>query len=197
MNAPDLKARYLGLELESPLVASSSPLTGKTDSMLELQEAGVGAIVLPSLFQEQIEHEELELARLHSFGAESYHEASSYMPELVAYNTGPDGYLRLVESARQALQVPVIASLNGVSADGWAHHARLIESAGADAIEMNLLYVPTDPSMTALEVEALYVERAEVVRKAVSIRSPSRSAHTSARRRTLPPRCRPPGSRVW
>ena len=169
MSSPNLSTTYLGIKLASPLVASSSPLTGDPDSARRLQEAGVGAIVLPSLFQEQIEHEELELARLQDFGAESYHEASGYMPELSSYNTGPDGYLQLVESTRAALSVPVIASLNGISSEGWQRYARLIESAGADAIEMNMLFVPTDPAMTAEDVEALYVEQVAAVAAAVAI----------------------------
>ncbi len=169
MSSTDLSTTYLGLELVSPLVASSSPLTGKVDSALRLEEAGAGAIVLPSLFQEQIEHEELELARLHDFGAESYSEASGYMPELQAYNTGPGGYLRLVERMRAALEIPVLASLNGISKEGWERHAKLIESAGANAIELNIVHVPTDPSLTAENVENLYTEQVATVTQAVEI----------------------------
>jgi dihydroorotate dehydrogenase (fumarate) len=169
MSAPDLSTVYLGLELASPLVASSSPLTGDIRSARRLQEAGASAIVLPSLFQEQVEHEELELGRLHDFGAESYHEASGYFPELASYNTGPGGYMRLVEEARRELSVPVIASLNGISSDGWQRHARQVEEAGAHAIELNTSYVPTDPAMTGAEVEALFVEQIAAVRSAVRI----------------------------
>ena len=115
MKSVDLSTTYLGLKLANPLVISSIPPTGETQKARELEEAGAGAIVLPSLFQEQIEHEELELARLHQFGAESFHEAAGYMPEMQAYNTGPDGYLRLIERTRETLSIPLIASLNGVS----------------------------------------------------------------------------------
>jgi dihydroorotate dehydrogenase (fumarate) len=181
MSSPDLSTRYLGLDLANPLVASSSPLTGNVRSMLELQEAGVSAIVLPSLFQEQVEHDELELERVHSFGAESFPEAPNYLPDLTDYNTGPDGYLELVERARAALSVPVIASVNGVSIDGWARYAKLIESAGASAIEMNLLFVPTDPRMTAAEVEAVYLGQVSTVAHTVAVPvSVKVGAHLSA-----------------
>lgn len=169
MTTPDLSANYLGLELSSPLIASSSPLTGEIADARALQDAGAGAIVLPSLFQEQIEHEELELARLHEFGAESFPEAPSYLPELESYNTGPDGYLRLVERMREELTIPVIASLNGLSPEGWAQYARRIEDAGASAIEMNVLFIPTDPAQTADEVEALVAEQVAAVTRAVSV----------------------------
>ena len=169
MSAPDLSTRYLGLELSSPLVASSSPLTGRVETALELERAGAAAVVLPSLFQEQIEHDELELERLQHFGGESQHEATGYFPELQGYNAGPDGYLRLVEEMRAALRVPVVASLNGVSPEGWARYARRIEAAGAHAIELNLLHVPTDPEQGAEQVEALYAAQVRAVTEAVSV----------------------------
>lgn len=169
MSSPDLTTRYLGLELVSPLVASSSPLTGDVETARELERAGAGAVVLPSLFQEQIEHEELELERLRHFGGESQHEATGYFPELQGYNAGPDGYLRLVDSARAVLRIPVIASLNGVSTEGWERYARRIESAGAHAIELNILHVPTDPELDAEHVEALYDEQVRAVAGAVSL----------------------------
>jgi len=172
MSSVDLSTTYLGLELASPLVVSSIPPTGQVQSARQLEEAGAGAIVLPSLFQEQIEHEELELARLQDFGAESFSEATAatgYMPEMQAYNTGPDGYLRLVERTREALSIPLIASLNGVSTEGWEHYAKLIESAGAHALELNILHVPTDPDLSAEAVENLYVEQVAAVTGAVDV----------------------------
>jgi dihydroorotate dehydrogenase (fumarate) len=169
VSAPELSTTYLGLALESPLVASSCPLTGELSSALALQAAGAGALVLPSLFQEQVEHEELALDRLQAFGAESQHEAVGYFPELESYNSGPDGYLRLVASLRAHLRIPVIASLNGVSADGWERYARRIESAGAHALELNLLYVPTDPELSAEDVERLLAAQVRAVTAAVSI----------------------------
>ena len=169
MNTPDLSTTYLGLPLRSPLVASSSPMTGDVTSALALEDAGAGAIILPSLFQEQIEHEETELEHLHHFGGESYAEATGYFPELQVYNTGPEGYLRLIREMRAALRIPVIASLNGVSTEGWERFASEIESAGAHAIELNLLYVPTDPALSAEDVEAIYAEQVRIVTGAVSI----------------------------
>ena len=169
MSPPDLSTHYLGLPLSSPLVASSSPLTGDVETARALEASGAGAVILPSLFQEQIEHEELELERLRNFGGESYPEATGYFPELHGYNTGPDGYLRLVDAMRAALHVPVIASLNGISTEGWARYAALIEAAGAHAIELNLLHVPTDPSLTAEDIEALYADQVRAVTAAVSL----------------------------
>lgn len=169
MTAPDLSTSYLGLELRNPLVASSSPLTGELASARALEAAGAGAIVLPSLFQEQIEHEELELDRLHHTGGESYPEATHYFPELLAYNTGPEGYLRLVAAMRSELRIPVIASLNGISTEGWERYAAQLEAAGAHAIELNCLHVETDPARSSGQVEELYLEQVRAVTGAVSI----------------------------
>lgn len=165
----DLSSRYLGLELSSPLLVSSCPLTGELGSLCALERAGAAAVVLPSLFQEQVEHEELELVRLEQFGAESFAEAATYRPELQHYNAGPEGYLRLVEAARATLRIPVIASLNGVSSEGWARYARRIEAAGAHAIELNLLVVPTDPRLSAETIESLWAQQVAAVRAAVRV----------------------------
>jgi dihydroorotate dehydrogenase (fumarate) len=158
---PDLSTDYLGLELRSPIVASSSPLTGHLDGLRDLEDAGVGAVVLPSLFEEQIVFESVEL--------ESFGEALSYFPELDDYNTGPDRYLELIAEAKQKLEIPVIASLNGTSPGGWLEHAKLIEQAGADALELNLYLVAADPQMTADSVEASYRELVTAVRSAVQL----------------------------
>lgn len=169
MSAPDLSTTYLGLELASPLIASSSPLTGDLSTAAALEAAGAGAVVLPSLFQEQIEHEELALEHLRNFGGESFPEATGYFPEMQTYNAGPDGYLRLVEEMRAALSIPVIASLNGVSSEGWARFARQIEAAGAHGLELNLLHVPTDPALSGEAVEELYLDQLRAVIGAVTI----------------------------
>jgi dihydroorotate dehydrogenase (fumarate) len=166
---PDLSTDYLGLELRSPIVASSSPLTGHLDGLRDLEDAGVGAVVLPSLFEEQIVFESVELDRLLETGAESFGEALSYFPELDDYNTGPDRYLELIAEAKQKLEIPVIASLNGTSPGGWLEHAKLIEQAGADALELNLYLVAADPQMTADSVEASYRELVTAVRSAVQL----------------------------
>jgi dihydroorotate dehydrogenase (fumarate) len=169
MPEPDLSTDYLGLALRSPLVASSSPLTGELDDLRRLEDAGAGAVVLPSLFEEQIEAESLELDRLLETGAETFAEAPSYFPEFEDYRTGPDRYLALVAGAKQALEIPVIASLNGTTPGGWVEHARMIEEAGADALELNLYLVAADPTLDAATLERRDRELVAQVRAAVSI----------------------------
>jgi dihydroorotate dehydrogenase (fumarate) len=154
----DLHTDYLGLRLRSPLVASAGPYTGELDKMSELQDAGVGAIVLPSLFEEQIERDTTEIDRLFSLHHDSFGEASSFFPELDDYNTGADAYVELVEKAKERVDVPVIASLNGVNIGGWLRYARLLEDAGADAIELNLYTVAADPALTGASIEAEQLE---------------------------------------
>ncbi len=165
----DLSTRYLGLSLKNPLVASASPLTGDVASLRRLERSGVAAAVLPSLFEEQIEHEELEIFRLHEFQTESYAESLDFFPDLEGYNTGPDSYLTLIREAKRAVDIPIIGSLNGSTAGGWTHYAHLIEEAGADALELNIYFVPVDPAMTGQEVEEQYLTLIREVRRAVSI----------------------------
>lgn len=165
----ELASEYLGLALRSPLVASSSPLTGHLDDLRRLEDAGVGAVVLPSLFEEQIEHESLQVDRVLETGAEMFGEARTFFPELEDYDTGPDRYLDLVRRAREALEVPVIASLNGTSPGGWVEHARLLEEAGAHALELNLYLVAADPDLTAEGLEARYRELVRSVRASLRI----------------------------
>ena len=166
---PDLSTTYLGLHLRSPVVASASPLTGNLDSLRALERAGIGAAVLPSLFEEQIEHEEMDIHDLLEHGTFSFGEASDWFPELDDYSTGPDRYLTHLRNAKAALGVPVIASLNGISPGGWLRYARLCESAGADAIELNVYSVETDPDLSGAEVEARTVALVREVRAAVSV----------------------------
>jgi dihydroorotate dehydrogenase (fumarate) len=165
----DLHSDYLGLRLRTPLVASSSPLTGELDGLRRLEDSGAAAVVLPSLFEEQITFESMEIDRLLETGAESFGEALSYFPELDDYNTGPDRYLELIESAKRTLEIPVIASLNGNSPGGWVEHARLIKEAGADALELNLYLVAADPEMAAIDLERGHRELVALVRDAVDI----------------------------
>lgn len=165
----DLSTRYLGLELRSPLVASASPLTGELEGLRRVERAGAGAVVLPSLFEEQLEHDALELDRMLSTGAESFPEALSYFPELEGYDTGPDSYLEMVRAAKAELAIPVIASLNGESPGGWVRFARLIEDAGADALELNVYHVAADPHESAADVERRYCELVAHVRAAVRL----------------------------
>lgn len=166
---PDLSTTYLGLRLESPVVASASPLTGELDSLLELERHGIGAAVLPSLFEEQIEHEQLDVHELLEHATHSFGEAETWFPELDDYATGPDAYLEHLARAKAELHVPVVASLNGVSPGGWLRYARLCQEAGADALELNVYAVETDPHVPAQAVEARTVALVREVRAAVSI----------------------------
>jgi len=165
----DLTTRYLGLNLKHPLVASPSPLSARLDSVRQLEDAGAAAIVLHSLFEEQITLESQDLDRHLSHGSESYGEALSYFPELDDYRLGPESYLEHLRQCKAAVNVPVIASLNGVSTGGWIRYARLMEEAGADALELNEYYIPTDPEETGAQVEAMYEELVREVCAAVNI----------------------------
>jgi dihydroorotate dehydrogenase (fumarate) len=161
----DLSTTYLGLQLKNPLVASGGPLTGSIETLRQLDDSGIAAVVLPSLFEEQIEHDELEISRMVEFQTESYAESLSYFPEVRDFGKGSREYLDLVEEAKRSVSVPVIASLNGQSLGGWTRYARMLEDAGADALELNVYFVPTDCSMEGGEVERRYVDLvAEVVR---------------------------------
>ncbi|MDJ0768279.1 MAG: dihydroorotate dehydrogenase-like protein [Ilumatobacter sp.] len=168
-HATELHTDYLGLRLRSPLVASAGPYTGDLDKMVELQEAGAGAIVLPSLFEEQIEHETAEIDRLFSVHHESFGEASSFFPEVDDYNTGTDAYLGLIEAAKNRVAIPVMASLNGTNVGGWLRYARLLEDAGADAIELNLYTVAADPAISGAAIEAEQLELVALLADEVGI----------------------------
>jgi dihydroorotate dehydrogenase (fumarate) len=165
----DLTTRYMGLTLKHPVVPSASPLSKNLDSMRQLEDAGAPAIVMYSLFEEQIDAESHRLDHFLSYGEESFAEALSYFPDLGSYNVGPDAYLELVASAKKALGIPVIASLNGVSRGGWTRYAKLMQEAGADAIELNVYYIPTNPKLTAADVERMYVEVLQDVKSSVTV----------------------------
>lgn len=165
----DISTRYLGLRLKSPLVASASPLCESVPHIRELEDAGIGAVVLPSLFEEQLELESSALDDDLWRGAESYPEFQSMLPDLQDYNLGPDGYLDLIEGAKAAVDIPVIASLNGVSPGGWAEYARLMEEAGADAIELNIYAISTEPTVGAVEVEKGYVDLVRQIKRTVRV----------------------------
>ena len=165
----DLSTRYLGLALSSPLVASASPLCEELANIRQMEDAGASAVVLPSLFEEQITLESHHLDHHLSHGTESYAESLSYFPDMVAYNLGPDAYLEHLRRAKAAVGIPVIGSLNGVSTGGWIEHARKIEAAGADALELNIYYVPTDPDMSAADVESRYVHLVRDVKASLRI----------------------------
>ena len=165
----DLSTRYLGLTLASPLVASSSPLCESLDNIRAMEDAGAAAVVLHSLFEEQLDVESTHLDRYLTHGAESYAEALDYFPDLTGYNLGPDGYLEHVRRAKDAVGIPIIGSLNGVSTGGWIEFAKRIEQAGADALELNVYYVPTDPLLTGVQVERMYTDLVRDVKASVSI----------------------------
>jgi dihydroorotate dehydrogenase (fumarate) len=166
---PDLSTSYLGLTLKSPLVCSSSPLCEDVDNIRRMEDAGAAAVVLPSLFEEQITLESQHLDQHLSDGTESYAEALTYFPDMESYGLGPDGYLEHVRRAKAAVDIPVIGSLNGVSTGGWISYARKIEQAGADALELNVYYIPTDPEMTGAQVEQMYTDLVRDVKRSVRI----------------------------
>lgn len=165
----DLTTQYLGLRLKNPLVASACPLTGDVEKLRKLEECGIAAAVLPSLFEEQIEHEELAIHSLYESQTGGFAESDSYFPEMEDYNTGPHEYLELIRAAKQCVGIPIIGSLNGSSRGGWIRYARMIQEAGADALELNIYFVPTDADMTSLEVEQQYVDLIAAVRAEVQI----------------------------
>jgi dihydroorotate dehydrogenase (fumarate) len=165
----DLRTRYLGLELRNPLVVSACPMTAKVELLCRLEDAGAAAAVMPSLFEEQIVHDQMELFEYYEDPANSFREALTYFPELETYNPGPDSYLRGIEAAKAAATIPVIGSLNGTSKGGWIRYARMIQEAGADALELNIYLVATDPEHTAADVEARYLDLVAAVRDSVSI----------------------------
>ena len=162
----DLSTKYLGLALKNPLIASASTMGSDLDNIRRLEDAGTAAIVLPSIFQEEIEDEMEEVERII---AEGNAEAQSYFPPSAAENTGPQGYLTLIRKARQAVAIPVIASLNGTSRTGWVDYAKQVEEAGASAIELNVFFLPTDLSLSGEAVERRTVDVVTAVKAAVSI----------------------------
>ena len=165
----DLSTSYLGLKLKNPLVISACPLTAELDQLRRLEQAGAAAAVLPSLFEEQIEHESMEMTKVHEFGSESFAEALTYFPEQDDYRTGPEDYLGTIEAAKKAVAIPIIASLNGSSKGGWVRYAKMMQEAGADALELNIYFVAADVEMTGHDVESRYLELVAEVKQSLSI----------------------------
>jgi dihydroorotate dehydrogenase (fumarate) len=165
----DLSTTYLGLKLPSPLVASASPLSRDVDGICRLEDAGASAVVLYSLFEEQLHQEEMDLQYHLSAGTESSPESISYFPQATEFHTGPDGYLNHIRKAKQAVGLPIIASLNGSTIGGWTKFAGEIERAGADAIECNIYHIPTDPTLTAADIEKVYLDVVSAVKATVTI----------------------------
>lgn len=166
----DLSTKYLGMNLRTPLVVSASPLSEKLDNIKRMEDYGASAVVLYSLFEEQFEREDLELFHHTTEGAESFAEATSYVPNHEEYRTGPDEYLDLLIKAKMAVNIPIIASLNGYSMGGWTHFAKMLQEAGADALELNIYYIPTDLNMTGEEVEQNYIDTMQQVREKVRMK---------------------------
>jgi len=155
----DLSTTYMGLKLKSPLVPSAAaPLSSDLGRIRELEDSGAAAIVMFSLFEEQITHEASELDHYLLRSTHSYAEAITYFPDLVSYNLGPEEYMEHLARAKQAVDIPIMGSLNGVSLGGWTEYAKKMEEAGADGIEVNLYFIPADPSLSAGEVEETYLE---------------------------------------
>ncbi len=154
----DLSTSYLGLKLANPLVASASPLSKKVDLVRRMEDAGVGAVVMYSLFEEQIVHESLELDHYLNLGTESFAEALTYFPDLEHYNIGPEEYLKLIQKLKETVDIPIIGSLNGDTMGGWVEYAKRIEEAGADALELNVYYMPSNFDLSSQEVEQAYID---------------------------------------
>ncbi len=169
MTTPDLTTTYLGLQLKNPLVASASPLSKRLHLVRRLEDAGAAALVMYSLFEEQINHESYELDHYLNRGTNTFAESLSYFPDLDYYNLGPDPYLEHLQQVKKAVNIPVIGSLNGISSGGWINYAKKIEQAGADALELNIYYVPTDTDLTSAELEEEYVKLVKDVRATIKI----------------------------
>ena len=167
MSIPDASVMYMGLRLSSPIVVSANPLGRSLDNLKRMEDAGAAAIVLPSLFEEQIEHESHELDYFLAHGTYSYAEALTYFPEPSQFALAPDQYLEHVRRAKESLGIPVIASLNGVSTGAWTEYAVLLESAGADAVELNCYCLPTDPNLSSLSIEDEFVDILTSVKRVV------------------------------
>lgn len=165
----DLRTQYMGLPLAHPVVASASPLSKDTDGIRRLEDGGAAAVVMFSLFEEQLRQERQALEILTRVGADSHAESASYFPPLAKFSVGPDRYLELIRRARESVQVPIIASLNGVSDEGWVEYAKQMQQAGAAAIELNVYFVPTDPALTGADVEQRYLDVLQAVKAVVTI----------------------------
>lgn len=165
----DLETTYLGLRLRSPLVASASPLTGRLSSLLELERAGAAAVVLPSLFEEEVEEESMQLHERLEAGANSFPEAGDFFPAIEYDGIGPQKHVKLAAAAKDVLKIPVIASINGITPGRWVQYAQLMADAGADAVELNLYSVAADPWRSSTSIESGYLEVVRLVRRAVDV----------------------------
>ena len=165
----DLTTKYLGLELKNPIVPSASPLSKNIDNVKKLEDAGASAVVVYSLFEEQIEHEAGEFDHYMTSGTESFAEALSYFPKPAEYNLGPEEYLKHISNIKKSVSIPVIGSLNGVSKSGWMKYAKLIEEAGADALELNVYYIPSNINDDGAKIEEIYIRDLRAVKNNLKI----------------------------
>jgi len=165
----DLRTKYLGFSLKNPLVVSASPLTDQLDNAKKLEAAGAAAVVLHSLFEEQIAHEEQEMHKVYEYTAESFAEALSYFPDVDDYRRAPENYLDHITHVKKAVSIPVIGSLNGISRGGWIRYAKRIQEAGADALELNTYFVAADIEMSSEDVEKQLVDLVAEVKQSISI----------------------------
>lgn len=165
----DLSTTYMGLKLRTPLVPSASPLSHDVDGVRRLEDAGASAVVLYSLFEEQLRQESMELDDRLTAGTESYPESLSYLPQAQDFRMGPEGYLNHIRKIKGAVRIPIIASLNGSTPGGWTQYARQVEEAGADGIECNIYQIPSDPNITSTEIEQTYIDIVSAVKSAVKI----------------------------
>ena len=165
----DLSTSYLGLSLKNPLVVSPSPLCEDLGAIRKMEDAGASAVVLHSLFDEQLTIDSLDLDRFLTSGTESFAEALSYFPDMGQFKLGPEAYLEHIQKAKKAVKIPIIGSLNGVSTGGWVSFAKKIEQAGADALELNVYYIATDPDMSGPQVEQMYADLVRDVRGSLKI----------------------------
>lgn len=165
----DLTTTYMGLQLRSPLVPSASPLSEDIDNIKRMEDAGAAAVVMHSLFEEQLRQERYELHHHLTHGTESYPEALTYFPESHSFRVGSEEYLNHIQRAKEKINIPLIASLNGSSVGGWTNYARQIQQAGADGLELNVYYVPTDMDLTGEQIEQAYIEILRSVKAAVTI----------------------------
>ena len=165
----DLTTTYLGIKLANPLVISACPLTAEIEQLRRVEQAGAAAAVMPSLFEEQIEHDAEEMIKVHEFHTDSFAESLTYFPEPEEYRTGPGEYLETIAAAKKAVRIPIVASLNGASRGGWVHYAKMMQDAGADALELNIYFVAADLDMTGRDVESRYLELVANVKESISI----------------------------
>lgn len=165
----DLTTTYMGMTLKNPVVASASPISETVEGICRLEDAGASAVVMYSLFEEQINYQSQILDHYLSYNIESFAEALDYYPDLENYKVGPESYLEILRRAKEVTEIPIIGSLNGVSSGGWIEYAKKIEEAGADALELNTYFIPTDIGMSGTEVEQMYIDVLRDVKSSVSI----------------------------